>query len=268
VKRVFSSLARLRARFNLALGVVTVTLLLAVPLAMRSQAEAPRAPDAGSRAARATAAKPPLPFVELVLGADKDAELPLLLVLHGLGDRPEHFVQLFNVLDTPVRIVAPRAPDPFSSGSSWFPIDDPKRAPEGILERARLLVRFLAHVQKTRPTRGLPVVTGFSQGGILSFALAAYHPEQIAAALPIAGSLLDTLPPYQKAPPGFFVTAFHGRKDGRIPYAGAERTVARLQAIGTSASLTGFDKVGHEVPPAMQRALAAALQAELQRVER
>jgi phospholipase/carboxylesterase len=210
-------------------------------------------------------ADPPLTFVERVLGADADAALPLLIAVHGLGDTPERFLELFNQLSVPVRIVAPRAPDPFHEGSSWFPIDDPERAPGAIIRRAELLVRLADRLKRTRKVRGLPVLTGFSQGGILSFAVAAYHPEHFAAAFPLAGSLLDSLPPYHRAPKTFRVVAFHGQADQRIPYQGAERTVQRLQKAGTRASLTGFAGVGHAIPPALSERWFAALREQLAR---
>jgi phospholipase/carboxylesterase len=162
-----------------------------------------------------------------------------------------------------VRIIAARAPDPYSVGTSWFPIDDAKRAPKAILERAAQLAAFADQLARTRPTVGRPLITGFSQGGILSFAAAAYHAEHFQAALPIAGSLLDSLPRYRKATKGLVVTAFHGRDDKRIPYAGAERTVARLNAAGTSATLTGFVGVAHTISPAMFERYVLALREEL-----
>jgi phospholipase/carboxylesterase len=211
------------------------------------------------------APEPPLQFVERVLGGAATDELPLLIALHGLGDSPESFIELFDDLGLPLRVVAPRAPDPYAVGTSWFPIDDPKRAPDAIVARAALIVKLVEHLRSTRKIRGKPIVMGFSQGGMLSFALAAYHPARFAAALPIAGMLPASLPAFQKAPKGFRVIAFHGREDARIPYADGERTVARLKRAGTEASLTGFEGVGHSVPLAMQRRFAAALKGELSR---
>ncbi|MEY4515450.1 MAG: hypothetical protein RLZZ450_7572, partial [Pseudomonadota bacterium] len=176
---------------------------------------------------------------------------------------PEHFLELFAELDLRVRIIAVRAPDPYYVGTSWFPIDDPKLAPKAIITRAAQLAAFADQVSRSRPTTDRPIITGFSQGGILSFAAAAYHAEHYQAALPIAGSLLESLPRYRKAKKGFVVTAFHGRDDTRIPFAGAEQTVTRLTAAGTVATLTGFVDVGHNISPAMYERYALALRDEL-----
>ena len=219
---------------------------------------------------RLVAADPmhPLAFVERVLNAEPDAKLPLVIALHGLGATPESILELYDGLGVPVRLVAPRAPDAWQVGSSWYPIDQPERAPQVVKRRAELLVALMSQLRKQRPTVGLPIVTGFSQGGVLSFALAAYHPQRIAAALPLAGMLSPTLTGFRKAPPGFRVTALHGKLDGRIRFEQAERTVARLREVGTDATLTGFEGVDYEVPPEMRARYHEALRAEIARVLR
>jgi phospholipase/carboxylesterase len=191
----------------------------------------------------------------------------MLIALHGLGDSPEAFLELFADLDVRARVIAVRAPDPYSVGTSWFPIDDPKLAPKAIVARAAQLAAFADEVARSRPTVGRPIITGFSQGGILSFAAAAYHAEHFAAALPIAGSLLESLPRYRKARKGFVVHAFHGRDDTRILYNGAERTVTRLKAVGTVTTLTGFAGLGHSISPAMYERYALALREVLAKLE-
>lgn len=214
------------------------------------------------------APKPPLAFVERVLNAEPDAKLPLVIAVHGLGASPESILELYDGLGVPVRLVAPRAPDAWQVGHSWYPIDQPERAPQVVRQRAQLLVSLMSFVRKQRPTVGLPIVTGFSQGGVLSFALAAYHPQRIAAALPLAGMLSPSLTGFRKAPPGFRVTALHGKIDGRIRFAQAEQTVARLREVGTEATLTGFEGIDHEVSPEMRARYHEALRAEIARVLR
>ncbi|MET0340938.1 MAG: dienelactone hydrolase family protein [Polyangiales bacterium] len=196
--------------------------------------------------------KPPLAFVERVLNAAADARLPLVIAMHGLGSTPESLLELFDGFDQPVRVVAPRAPDPWSVGSSWYPIDAPDRAPPVVKRRAVEVLALIDRVKKQRPTLGLPVVTGFSQGGVLSFALAAYHPERLGAAVPMAGWLWPSMTGFRKAPAGFRVVALHGKDDHRIRYAQGEQTVARLREAGTDATLLGFDGVDHYVSPEMR----------------
>ncbi|MDB4990776.1 MAG: Phospholipase/carboxylesterase family protein [Myxococcaceae bacterium] len=218
----------------------------------RSVAEAPR----------------PLQFVERVTGgADPSAALPLVIALHGLGDTPEQFVALFAELNVPARIIAPRAPDPWQTGTSWFPIDDADFPPAGILQRAALVTTLADQLQKTRHVRGLPIVTGFSQGGILSYAISAFHADHFAAAIPVAGALFDGMPPFRKAPKSFRVIAFHGEQDNRVPFAADLRTVEQLKKVGTDVSLTGIAGLGHSLPPTLIARWHAALRDQLQKTQ-
>ncbi len=54
--------------------------------------------------------------------------------------------------------------------------------------RAKLDAKLAAKKKKL-------IVTGFSQGGILSFAMAARHPVEVAHAIPVAGSLAGPAAP-------------------------------------------------------------------------
>lgn len=214
----------------------------------------------------AAAPPPPLAYVERTIAAPADAKLPLVVVMHGLGSSPEEILSLLDGFDVPVRVIAPRAPDRWEVGTSWYPIDEPARATAVVQRRAAAVVALTAAVARARPTRGKPIVTGFSQGGVLSFALAAYHPAKLTAALPIAGMLRATSPAFRKAPAGFRLIALHGQDDQRIPFAQAEATVARLQKVGTRASLEGFEGVGHTVSPAMLARFHGLLREQLANV--
>ncbi len=201
-----------------------------------------------------------LGYVERVTGgAAPDARLPMVIAMHGLGDTPEDFVDLFRELDVPARVLALRAPDPWHGGFSWFPIDEPRARQGKTRERARAVAEVAQKLARERPTRGKPVVTGFSQGGMLSFALAAYHPGVIAAALPIAGMLEPGMPPPVAEGRALPVLAFHGAADPRIPYAEAQHTVQRLKSAGRAATLSSYEGVGHSIPPRMQRDFFSAL---------
>ena len=204
-----------------------------------------------------------LGYVERVIAAEHDARLPMVVAVHGLGSSPEEFLSLFDGFELPVRVIAPRAPDAWQVGTSWYPIDDPAQAVIAVRRRADALAALMTTLQKQRPTRGRPIITGFSQGGVLSFALAAYHPQRLTAALPIAGMLRSSMPAFRKAPAGFRLIALHGRDDERIAYRAAEETVARLTKVGTRASLEGFAGVGHHVSPAMLARFHELLRAQL-----
>jgi phospholipase/carboxylesterase len=200
----------------------------------------------------------PLAYIEDVTGgADPESALPLLIVLHGLGDPPEHVLDLFRKLTPPTRLIAPRAPDPWGEGTSWYPV--PARTPAIIAARAERVAELIRYVTRLRPTRGKAVVTGFSQGGVLSYTLAATRAELIAGAVPIAAMLPAAMAEPSSARSTFKLRAFHGTADARIAFADAERSVARFKARGVDAQLAAFPGVGHAVSSEMRQQIYATL---------
>src|SRR5688572_5867286 len=138
--------------------------------------------------------------------------LPLVIGIHGRGADPEDFAQLFRDFPGKVELAIPQAPTPFGGGWSWFALaggmsDEALAASIGPAEEK--LWPAIAELARGRKV----IVTGFSQGGMLSFVLAARHPDQIAAAFPIAGGCPAPLLPAKRAAPVF---AMHGTADKLI----------------------------------------------------
>jgi phospholipase/carboxylesterase len=120
------------------------------------------------------------------------------------------------------------------------------------------LWRGLAHLAGGRRM----LVTGFSQGGILSFALAARHPDAVAKAFPVAGLLPGALAPKARAAP---VVAFHGTADDVLDVEGGRAAVAAFQAAGGEALLREYPGVRHTITTAMRVELWAEIQKALPR---
>jgi phospholipase/carboxylesterase len=100
-----------------------------------------------------------------------------------------------------------------------------------------------------------PVLTGFSQGGILTFAVAASRPELVTAAVPIAGWLPPALVP-GALPPGAAavpIRAFHGGADDRLPAGPTRELVERLRSLGFDAELRVYPGVPHAISAEMRR---------------
>ncbi len=204
-------------------------------------------------------------------GAKAADKLPLIVLIHGLGDRPEGIAPLLSQVTQPARIVAPLAPTKYGNGGAWFTI----RVAQGDLtclskqmqQAAKELSQWLQKFQKTHPTLGKPIVTGFSQGGMLAFALATHHGEQIQAAFPVGGwlppPLLNlSLQEQQNLAP---IVAFHGEADRIVPLAPTEISVNNLKAQGAKVRLKTYPHVGHHITSQMQQELTQLLDAELQK---
>lgn len=192
--------------------------------------------------------------VEMVLGpASFDDRLPLVVYIHGRADRPRVFAGDFSDLRTPVRVLMPQAGEPLGDGFTWMPVS----VTEGKTERlSRTLASAGAHLAKVirsfegaRSTLGRPIVTGFSQGGMLTFELAVHHPEVVGLALPNAGWLPPQRVPDRLAPerPYPRVRAMHGTADPIVPIGPTRRTVDRLRNLGLDVELTEIRGAEHEM---------------------
>ena len=160
-----------------------------------------------------------LPFVEATTaGAARDAALPLIVALHGLGDRPENFIGLFQDFPVAARVVAPHSRTPYGDGFERVPPSSPmsdESAP-AMASAADDVARFIEEAARARPTLGKPIVTGFSQGGALSYTIAVRHAGSVAASVPISGWLPPPLWPHELPHDAPAIFAFHGTADARI----------------------------------------------------
>src|SRR5579859_7630434 len=148
-------------------------------------------------------------FVVLYLhGADESS--PLLVAMHGRGASPEQFADLWRDFPDRVEIALPQAFDRFRDGWSWFDWppglgDDALAANIDAAERK--LWEAIGEVSHGRTT----FVTGFSQGGVLSYVLAARHGDALAGAFPVSGGAPMRLLSHDS--PAAPVYALHGTAD-------------------------------------------------------
>jgi phospholipase/carboxylesterase len=199
-----------------------------------------------------------LRYLEVVQGASsRDEKLPMIVFIHGRGDSAHPgWIEGFPLR---ARFIFPEAPDPFEGGGfSWFhysvrDTDDATLARD-MGERADQLARMLDELQRRRPTQGKPIVAGFSQGGMLSYALALRHPEAVAFVLPIAGMLPDPL--FAEVPRAGVryppVRALHGRDDDVVAFARTQHMVDTLKARGLDIALDSYPGVRHFISDPMR----------------
>jgi len=215
------------------------------------------------------AAVPQLQFIEKLLApVDPQAALPLIIALHGLGDRPESFVRLFDGFERPARLIVARGPADWGQGAKWFDsrVRDgrPDLVAKGMTQAAQAVLKLIDRLEAERNVLGKPIITGFSQGGMVTLAVAVQHPERVGYALPIGGWLPPPLWPKaasgQPYPP---IRALHGRQDRIVPFGPTAQGMRALRELGVDAQLLPFEQVGHSIPPPMRdelfRMLAKAI---------
>lgn len=207
----------------------------------------------------------PLSFVEaLTGGARADAALPMIVALHGRGDRPERFRERLASLSIPARVILVRAPISSGAGWAWFfapPERTHRPSSERISHLAPVLASTIARVRARRPTIGRPVLTGFAEGAMMAYGLAVLHPDELAAAIPIAGylptPLLARVPEdTSRVPP---IIALHGELDPVVPVDADRVTMHALRSCGVRAQLRSYARTGHEITSEMRAHLELVL---------
>lgn len=174
-----------------------------------------------------------LTFMPAGYEADPARRFPLILFLHGSGERgldldlvrkhgPHRY---WEGKASPFLIVAPQC-DP---GSWWTPA-----ALDDLLDEVEV---------KLRVDRDRIYLTGLSMGGFGAWTLASTHPERFAAVVPICGG----------GDPGDVaglahkpIWVFHGGKDPTVPLASSQEMVDALRRSGGEPRFTVYPEAGHD----------------------
>lgn len=210
-----------------------------------------------------------LRVLETVIGAEfsTTARLPVIVSIHGRGDRARLPAGGFANIDRPVRLLLPEAPDPLGDGFTWAPVSVTEHQPQVLAtalgRNADRIAAVLTWVTQARQVAGLPIVTGFSQGGMLTYALAVRHPTLVGYAVPVAGmmplelvprrmSSLDALPS---------IAAINGTADPIVQVGFTRRTIRRLRSLGFNVDSLEIEGVRH----VYTTAIAAAVHERIER---
>lgn len=163
----------------------------------------------------------------------KDNSAPLLLFLHGLGEKgnniekvkkfgPPHMIKTGTWPEKlPFVVISPQLPGNYNSWPTHL-IDD-------ILEE--ILEKHAVNEQRI-------YLTGLSLGGIATWKYATQHPEKLAAIIPICGS---GNPESACKLQGLPVWAFHGNQDGIVKPEGSIKMIEALKKCkNRTAEITKF----------------------------
>ena len=195
-----------------------------------------------------------LKYVLQVPSGQRDtAELPLVIVLHGRGADANDLADIAPHLDRQngYRFIFPNAPRPFEPypgttfGFTWFDGLPPEQKS---LEYARnLLLQFIDEVVARYPTPpGKIVLSGFSQGGMMSLDAGFRTKQKLAGIVVMSGALYEgDVPPLRNDIPVLIV---HGTLDEMINVNMARRARRVLEQHGVEPEYHEFP-MGHQVIP-------------------
>jgi phospholipase/carboxylesterase len=199
-------------------------------------------------------------FIELFPNGATEAA-PLVIAIHGMGDKPDNWIDTWKTFPQKARIALPRAFTKYGDGFSWFEFRDGMTDAEFGTEVGAAEEKLWKGIAKVAGSRKV-IVTGFSQGGILSFAMAARHPDTVAYAFPVSGSCPGPILPKNKAHAAPLV-AFHGTADNVLAFKWGKAAVDAFKEQGNDARLKEYPGVPHTITPQMHDDLWAEIQRAL-----
>ena len=183
---------------------------------------------------------------------------PVLFMLHGYGSNEEDLFSFAEELPEELFIISVRAPyslDPF--GYAWYAINfDAEFGKWNDEEQAKeSRTKISAFIDEAVNAYGLDAsrvtLSGFSQGTILSYAVAISQPEKIKNVIALSGYISEGILEEGYADKDHStvkIYASHGQVDQVIPLEWAQRAPQFLKDLSIAVTFEEFP-VGHGVAP-------------------
>jgi phospholipase/carboxylesterase len=183
---------------------------------------------------------------------------PLILLLHGYGSNEEDLFSFAAELPDEYYIVAARAPYNLQYGSyAWYAInfdaDQNKFSDndQAIISRD-LIAKFIDELTANYPIDATNVtLISFSQGTILSYAVALSHPEKVQRVVAMSGYINPEILEENYLKNSFNnlkIFASHGTVDQVIPVEWGRKAKPFLENLGISITYKEYP-IGHGVSP-------------------
>lgn len=193
-------------------------------------------------------------------GADPESPLPMIVLFHSRGSRPENHAGMFaQSLGQPVRVILPEGPHRLGKRRSWTErasrTKDQGAWADELEALGEDMAQFVYEATQCRPTLGAPIVTGSSEGGHMAYLMATLYPDLVRGGVAVAGYLPEDLWHHSMAP----TVGLHGTRDTAVPYGRTEYYWQTMEAEGAPIRYRAFSGVGHAVPSSVSRAWREAL---------
>ena len=183
---------------------------------------------------------------------------PLLLLLHGYGSNEDDLFGFAAQLPDEYLILSARAPYNLDGGygHAWYAINfdaDMNKFTDNVqaAESRDLIAKFIDEAIEAYPVDANNVtLLGFSQGAILSYAVALSYPEKVNRVLALSGYLnkdiIKDVSGKDVSNLSFFIS--HGNVDQVVPVEWARQAPEYLKALGIDAEYHEYP-AGHGVAP-------------------
>lgn len=194
----------------------------------------------------------------IVRKSTRNEYAPLLIMLHGYGSDENDLFSFASELPEELFIISVKAPyaiQPY--GNAWYAINfDAEKGKWSDHEQAKesrdLIAKFIDEVLVIYPVNKDNVtLLGFSQGSILSYALALTYPEKVKNIVALSGYVNQDIISGNLIEKDYSNLDFycsHGSVDQVIPVDWARQTVPFLKNLNIKHKYSEFP-VGHGVAP-------------------
>lgn len=183
---------------------------------------------------------------------------PVMFMLHGYGSNEEDLYSFAPELPKEICIISVRAPYPMEPmGNAWYAINFDAQQGKWSDDTQAALSRdkILTFIEEACRAYGLDAarvtLLGFSQGTILSYAVALSYPEKIKNVVALSGYINEKIlvEGYRdKNYENLKIYASHGQVDQVIPPEWAQKAAPFLDGLGIENVYEEFP-VGHGVAP-------------------
>lgn len=183
---------------------------------------------------------------------------PLLIMMHGYGSDENDLFSFAQELPEELFIISVKAPYPMQPfGNAWYAINfDAEKGKWNDNEQAKesrdLIAQFIDEAVEAYPVNKANVnLLGFSQGSILSYAVALTYPEKVKNIVALSGYVNHDILPQDLKTPDYSHLDFycsHGSVDQVIPVDWARQTPTFLKSLNIKQQYSEFP-VGHGVAP-------------------
>ncbi|CAM4097319.1 alpha/beta hydrolase [Flavobacterium antarcticum] len=187
--------------------------------------------------------------------ADKN---PLILLLHGYGSNEQDLFSFASELPEEYYVIAARAPYDLQYGSyAWYAInfdaDENKFSDHNQAMQSRNLIsKFIDELIQNYPIDSNDfTLLGFSQGTILSYAVALSYPEKVQRVVALSGYLNEEIIATNYKNNDFSklkIFVSHGSVDQVIPISWARKAPGILTSLNIPNEFREYE-VGHGVAP-------------------
>ena len=194
----------------------------------------------------------------IVRKSSLSSHAPVLIMLHGYGSDENDLFSFANELSKELLIISARAPYPMHPyGNAWYAINfDAEKGKWNDNDQSKksrdLIATFIDEVVNNyNADKNNVTLLGFSQGAILSYAVALTYPEKVKNIIALSGYINHDILPENISDKNLSNLDFycsHGTVDQVIPVDWARQTSVFFKSFNVKHIYSEFP-IGHGVSP-------------------